>query len=201
MYILADLRPSAFTGTCKDSSRLKVGHLGLRVVDPVRTLRFYCDVLGFSLIYSAPSIEHPPISPGPGDKRVFDLTWFYTEGDNARHLRSISHFAIVYPNEELLANAVIRFLNCGNVIDTARDHGGILSIYLRDPDGNRLELYYDIGPRTQQLDPTDQMVINSEPFDLEKWLEEVWAGSAQLSQRSDEMLMNPRAQATAITEP
>lgn len=191
MYILADLRLSALIGTCKDSSRLKVGHLDLLVADIGRTLRFYRDVLGFSVIYSAPSIGHPPISLGPDEKHYFDLTWFYTEDDNARHHRArhLNHIAIVYPNEELLANAVIRLLNSGDAIDDARSHGGILSIYLRDPDANGLELYYDDGPRTQQLDPTDQMAIDSEPFDLEKWLEGVWAGSAQLAQHGAETLV------------
>ena len=70
------------------------------------------------------------------------------------------------------------------LIDDARDHGTTVSIYLRDPDGNGIELYYD-RPRTQWFDATGQMVIKSEPFDVLKWLDEVWAGPAEVpNQRS-----------------
>ena len=96
----------------------------------------------------------------------------------------MNHFAIVYEDEPSLAGAVARLLDYDVLIDEARDHGITVSIYLRDPDGNGIELYYD-RPRTQWFDSTGQMVIKSETFDVLDWLDEVWAGPAEvLNERS-----------------
>jgi catechol 2,3-dioxygenase len=92
----------------------------------------------------------------------------------------LNHFAILYPDEVSLAGAVDRLLSHGSLIDDARDHGGTLSVYLRDPDSNGVELYYD-RPRTQWFDSAGEFVVKSEPFDVRRWLKDVWAGAATVA--------------------
>jgi catechol 2,3-dioxygenase len=108
------------------------------------------------------------------------LNWFYSDAEKANpvHQSGLNHFAIVYEDESSLASAVARLLDYDVLIDEARDHGVTVSIYLRDPDGNGIELYYD-RPQTQWFDSSGQMVIKSEPFDALTWLDEVWAGPAE----------------------
>jgi catechol 2,3-dioxygenase len=77
-----------------------------------------------------------------------------------------------------LANAVARLSQYGDLIEDARDHGSTLSVYLRDPDGNGIELYCD-GPRSHWFDALGQLVVKSEPLQIQKWLKEVWARTSQ----------------------
>jgi catechol 2,3-dioxygenase len=79
-----------------------------------------------------------------------------------------------------LARAVARLLDHGGTIDDARDHGGTLSIYIHDPGGNGIELYYD-RPPIRWFNSTGELVIKSDPFDVSKWLKDVWAGVAEVA--------------------
>lgn len=72
------------------------------------------------------------------------------------------HLAIVYPDRAELGRAVARLL--GHPIDGAEDHGETVSVYLRDPDGNGIELYYD-RPRREWFDARGAPVLKAEPFD------------------------------------
>jgi catechol 2,3-dioxygenase len=165
----------------------RIGHVNLRVTDLSRAIAFYCDVLGLTVICYGPDIGLPTVFLAFGDyHHHVALNWFYSESCPsalARH-SGLNHFAIVYPDKLSLAGAVARLLKHGALIEDARDHGGTLSVYLRDPDDNGIELYYD-RPRTEWFDSTGQLVIKSEPFDVRKWLKEVWVKTAEIpSERS-----------------
>lgn len=166
----------------KTASGIRIGHVNLRVADLDRAISFYCDVLGLSVIYYAPSVGIPTVFLAFGDyHHHVALTWFYNAGASSKHSShsGSNHFAIVYPDEMSLAKAVARLLKHGGLIDDARDHGSTLSVYLRDPDSNGIELYYD-RPRTQWFDSAGEFVAKSEPFDVRKWLKGVWAGAANV---------------------
>jgi catechol 2,3-dioxygenase len=77
----------------------------------------------------------------------------------------LHHLAILYPNRDELARAVQRLHDHDYPIDDARNHGATLSIYLQDPDGNGIELYYDL-PREAWFDAQGNPVLKNEPFDL-----------------------------------
>jgi len=70
----------------------------------------------------------------------------------------------VYPGREALASAVQRLLDHERPIDSAEDHGATISIYLHDPDGNGLELYYD-RPRESWVDEQGRPIVKAEQFD------------------------------------
>jgi len=174
------INPEHFRVAVKHSavSSGRIGHVNLRVADLDRATNFYRDVLGLTMAYYGPAIGVPTVFLAFGDyHHHVALNWFYSDGEKAKPVRQsgLNHFAIVYEDESSLASAVARLLDYDVLIDDARDHGITVSIYLRDPDGNGIELYYD-RPQTQWFDSSGQMVIKSEPFDVLNWLDEVWAG-------------------------
>jgi catechol 2,3-dioxygenase len=149
-----------------------IGHLNLRVADLDRATEFYRDVFGLTVTCYGPDIGLPIVFLAFGDyHHHIALNWFYGDAGKARPAGhgGLNHFAIVYPDECSLAKAVSRVLEHSVSIDDARDHGGTLSVYLRDPDGNGIELYYD-RPRSHWFDATGYLVIRSEPFNVKQWL-------------------------------
>ena len=74
------------------------------------------------------------------------------------------HVAFVYPDRHELGHAVQRLLDHGHPIDHATDHGGTVSVYLDDPDGNGVELYYD-RPRAEWFDADGRFILPADRFD------------------------------------
>ena len=74
------------------------------------------------------------------------------------------HFALLYPDRVELGRAVRHVLDREYPIDSAEDHGATVSVYLRDPDGNGIEMYYD-RPRSEWFDPQGRPVLKADPFD------------------------------------
>jgi catechol 2,3-dioxygenase len=187
MNSVVNLEPFRDPVTPSFASGERIGHVNLRVSDLHRSTKFYCNVLGLKIAYYGPDVGVPTVFLTFGDyHHHVALDWFYSDGEKlkpARH-HGLNHFAIVYSDELSLARAVARLLDHDAVIDDARDHGVTVSIYLRDPDANGIELYYD-RTRIHWFDSTNQLLIKSERFDVLNWLDEVWAGSAEsLNQRS-----------------
>jgi catechol 2,3-dioxygenase len=183
MYIFPAPKQSEASEKRKTASGVRIGHINLRVADLDRAISFYCDALGLSVIYYAPSVGIPTVFLAFSDyHHHVALTRFYNAGGSPKHSRhsGLNHFAIVYPDELSLAKAVARLLDHGGLIDDARDHGGMLSVYLRDPDGNGIELYYD-RPQTRWFDSTGELVMKSEPFDVRNWLKDFWARAAAVA--------------------
>jgi catechol 2,3-dioxygenase len=185
MYIFADSEQSRVSGTGKTVSEPRIGHVNLRVADLNRAISFYGDVLGLKIAYYGPAIGVPIVFMTFGDyHHHIALNWFYNDGGKSKHNYSsgLNHFAVVYPDEAALAKTVDRFLEHGGSVEDARDHGCTLSVYLRDPDGNGIELYYD-RPRTQWFESTGQLVIKSEPFDTREWVEDVLEDAREVVRR------------------
>jgi catechol 2,3-dioxygenase len=163
------------------ASRARIGHVNLRVTDLDRATDFYREVLGLTVTCYGPTIGLPIVFLAFGDyHHHLALNWFYDDRSDSKPARhgGLNHFAIVHADELSLANAVQRLSMHGGRIEDARDHGSTLSVYLRDPDGNGIELYWD-RPRSQWFDATGQLVIKSEPLQIEKWLEEVSARTSE----------------------
>jgi catechol 2,3-dioxygenase len=173
----------------RNRSKVRIGHLNLRVADLNRATDFYCNVLGMTVSCYGPDVGIPTVYLAFGDyHHDIALRWFYSTDPKSNYAvqRALDHFAITYPDELSLAKAVSKVLERGELIDDARDHGGFVSIYLRDPEGHQIELYCD-RPRSRWFDAWGQLIVDSEPLDLKKWLTDAIARSAETSLQSTEL--------------
>lgn len=125
------------------SPKVTIGHVHLKVADLDRALAFYQGVLGFEITqrYGKEAVF---ISAGGYHHHIGLNTWESAGGPPpAPGTTGLYHLAILYPARADLADAVRRLLQAGIEIDGASDHGVSEAIYLRDPDGNGVELYRD----------------------------------------------------------
>lgn len=149
-----------------------IGHVHLKVADLERSLAFYRDVLGFELTQRFGS-QAAFLSAG-GYHHHLGLNTWESRGGSAPPPGStgLYHVAIVYPTRALLADAVRRLQKAGVPIEGASDHGVSEAIYLRDPDGNGVELYRD-RPREQWPRASDGSIeMFTHPLDLAALLKE-----------------------------
>src|SRR5476651_1282174 len=121
----------------------RIGHVHLKVADLDRALAFYCGVLGFELMQRISS-GAAFISAGGYHHHIGLNTW-ESKGGSAPPpgTTGLFHTAILYPTRVDLANALKRLASSGIQLDGASDHGVSEALYLRDPDQNGVELYWD----------------------------------------------------------
>lgn len=121
----------------------RIGHVHLKVADLDRALAFYCGVLGFSEKQRIGD-EAAFISAGGYHHDIGLNTWDSKGGTPpARGTTGLYHLAILYPTRASLADALKRLMEAGATLDGASDHGVSEALYLKDPDGNGVELYRD----------------------------------------------------------
>lgn len=121
----------------------RIGHVHLKVADIERALAFYRDVLGFEVTQRY-GTQAAFVSAGGYHHHIGLNTWESRGGNPPpRGATGLYHVAILYPTRAALADALRRVLAAGILIDGASDHGVSEAIYLRDPDGNGIELYRD----------------------------------------------------------
>jgi catechol 2,3-dioxygenase len=134
--------------------RVRIGHVHLKVADLERALKFYCGVLGFELQQRFGS-QAAFVSAGGYHHHIGLNTWESKGGSPPPPgTTGLYHVAILYPTRALLADALRRVLAAGIELDGASDHGVSEALYLRDPDNNGVELYWD-RPREQWPRTTD----------------------------------------------
>ncbi len=151
---------------------VRIGHVHLKVADLERSLAFYCDVLGFELTQRyGPGAAF--ISAGGYHHHIGLNTWESLGGPPPPPgTTGLYHLAILYPTRALLADALRRLVRAGIQLDGAADHGVSEALYLRDPDDNGVELYWDrpqeVWPRT----PEGAVAMYTRALDLEGLLGE-----------------------------
>jgi catechol 2,3-dioxygenase len=127
---------------------VRIGHVHLKVADIERALKFYCGVLGFELTQRMGD-QVAFISAGGYHHHIGLNTWESRGGKPpALGTTGLYHLAILYPTRPQLADALRRLIAAGIQLDGASDHGVSEALYLRDPDENGVELYWD-RPRDQ----------------------------------------------------
>jgi catechol 2,3-dioxygenase len=133
---------------------VRIGHVHLKVADLERSLAFYCGVLGFELIQRMGD-SAAFISAGGYHHNIGLNTWESLGGaPPPPGTTGLYHSAILYPTRASLADALRRVVAAGIPLDGAADHGVSEALYLRDPDENGVELYWDR--------PKDQWPRNAE---------------------------------------
>jgi catechol 2,3-dioxygenase len=148
----------------------RIGHVHLTVSDLDRALAFYRDVLGFAVTarYGRDAVF---LSAGGYHHHLGLNTW---AGRGAppppRGTTGLYHFAILFPNRGALAAAVRRVLEHGVPLEGASDHGVSEAIYLRDPDGNGVELYRDRPQAEWPRGPDGSIAMSTEPLDVQELL-------------------------------
>ena len=142
-----------------------IGHVHLKVADIPRSLAFYRDVLGFEVTQEWDSAAF--ISAGGYHHHIGLNTWQSKGGSPpAPGTTGLFHTAIRYPTRAALADALRRVTEAGVPLDGASDHGVSEALYLRDPDQNGVELYWDRPEAEWPRDPDGGVAMFSEPLDV-----------------------------------
>ena len=126
----------------------RIGHVHLKVADLQRSLDFYCGVLGFEITTTYGS-QAAFISAGGYHHHIGLNTWYSKGAPPApQHAAGLFHTAILYPTRKDLAVIFKRLIDAEYPLTGASDHGVSEALYLDDPDGNGVELYWDL-PKEQ----------------------------------------------------
>jgi catechol 2,3-dioxygenase len=151
----------------------RIGHIHLKVADIPRALGFYQDLLGFELIQRYGS-DAAFISAGGYHHHIGLNTWYSKNGPPApQHSAGLFHTAILYPTRKDLAVALKRLLDAKYPLTGASDHGVSEALYLNDPDGNGVELYWDRPKESWPRDSKGELHMFTEALDLESLLAEL----------------------------
>jgi len=150
-----------------------IGHVHLKVADIDRAVKFYTEVMGFELMQRMGN-SAAFLSAGGYHHHIGLNTWESRNGPPpAPGTTGLYHFAILLPSRLELARTFKRLLNHNWPIDGASDHAVSEAIYLRDPDGNGIEIYRDRPRAEWPLRPDGQVAMVSDPLDLGNLLAEL----------------------------
>jgi catechol 2,3-dioxygenase len=151
---------------------VRIGHVHLKVASIERALAFYRDVLGFGLTQTMGS-HAAFLAAGDYHHHIGLNIWESRGGARpAPGTTGLYHLAILYPSRGALADALRRLIAAGIPLEGAADHGVSEALYLRDPDGNGVELYRDRPPHEWPRDEAGNLAMVTEPLDLDALLAE-----------------------------
>lgn len=152
------------------SAGVRIGHVHLKVADLDRALAFYCGVLGFALTqrYGAQAAF---VSAGGYHHHIGLNTWESLGGPApAPGTTGLFHLAVLYPTRAALADALRRLTAAGIALDGASDHGVSQALYLRDPDGNGVELTWDRPAAEWPRTPDGALAMTTRRLDVQDLL-------------------------------
>ena len=151
---------------------VRIGHVHLKVADLERAIGFYRDVLGFELMQRF-GRQAAFLSAGGYHHHIGLNTWESLGGSPpAAGTTGLYHLAILYPTRVELADGLRRLMKAGIELDGAADHGVSEALYLRDPDGNGVELYWDRPMEQWPRTAEGELAMYTRALDLEGLLAE-----------------------------
>jgi len=149
-----------------------IGHVHLKVADLERALHFYCGVLGFQLTQRYDK-SAAFVSAGGYHHHIGLNTWESLGGPPPpAGTTGLYHLAIRYPTRAALADALHRLMAAGIALEGASDHGVSEALYLRDPDSNGVELYWDRPEEAWPRTPDGRVAMFTRRLDLQSLLSE-----------------------------
>ncbi len=152
---------------------VRVGHVHLKVSDLERSLDFYCGILGFDLMQRYGN-DAAFLSAGGYHHHLGLNTWQSKGGSPPPEgCTGLFHVALLYPDRRSLAKALRRLRDAGIALDGATDHGVSEALYLRDPDGNGLELYRDRPPEAWPRTPDGELAMYNRALNVEALLQTI----------------------------
>jgi catechol 2,3-dioxygenase len=145
-----------------------IGHVHLQVTDLPRALAFYRDLLGFEVMLLAGG-QAAFLSAGGYHHHIGLNTWHSRGGQPAQRegVAGLYHAAILYSTRAELATIVKRLMQAGYPLRGASDHGVSEAIYLDDPDGNGLELYWDRPRAEWPTTASGEFTMYTHPLDMQ----------------------------------
>ncbi len=154
------------------SPKAKIGHVHLKVADLDRAIGFYSSVLGFDLMQKFG--DSAAFLAAGGYHHHLGLNVWESAGGTPppKEHTGLYHTAFLYPTRADLADAVKRVVAAGYPITGMADHGVSEAVYLDDPDGNGVELYWDRPREEWPLDADGKLAMVNAPLDLDGLLEE-----------------------------
>ncbi len=158
--------------TCPVHPEARIGHVHLKVADLDRAIGFYSGVLGFEITqhYGARAAF---LSAGGYHHHIGLNTWESAGGTPPPPGHTgLYHIAFLYPDRESLAEAVRRVAEAGIPFEGAADHGVSEAVYLRDPDGNGVELYRDRDPAEWPRDANGTLAMFNAPLSVRNLIAE-----------------------------
>ncbi|HEX8281479.1 MAG TPA: VOC family protein [Chthoniobacterales bacterium] len=151
---------------------VRIGHVHLKVADLERALAFYCGVLGFELMQRY-GTQAAFVSAGGYHHHIGLNTWESAGGSPPpQGATGLFHLAILYPTRAALADALRRLIAAQVPLDGASDHGVSEALYLRDPDENGVELYWDRPAAVWPRSADGGIAMFTRRLDLEDLLRE-----------------------------
>lgn len=155
----------------KSPSKTQIGHVHLTVSNLNNSLKFYRDILGFQVTQSWG--EAIFLSAGGYHHHIALNTWSADVPQKpAEGQIGLYHFAILYPSRKALTNVLKNLVANKYPIGGASDHGVSEAIYLKDPDGNGLELYWDKPKKDWPKDSSGKLKMHTKFLDVNKLIEE-----------------------------
>lgn len=158
---------------------VRIGHVHLKVANLERALDFYTGVLGFQLTQRY-GTRAAFVSAGGYHHHIGLNTWESSGGSPPpQGTTGLYHVAILYPTRAELADALQRLVHANIRLEGASDHGVSEALYLRDPDGNGVELYWDRPENEWPRTPDGELAMFTHPLDLGELLREAQERRAQ----------------------
>lgn len=149
---------------------VRIGHVHLKVADLDRALAFYCGVLGFDVMQRIGN-QVAFIAAGGYHHQIALNTWDSLGGSPPLPgSTGLYHSAILYPTRTLLADALRRLQKAGIRLTGASDHGVSEALYLDDPDGNGVELYWDRPRQDWPVNEAGELAMFTRRLDLDALL-------------------------------
>jgi catechol 2,3-dioxygenase len=154
-------------------AKTRIGHVHLKVADLDRALHFYHNLLGFEIMqrYGSHAVF---LSAGGYHHHIGLNTWYSKNGKPApANSAGLFHTAILFETRKELAIALKRLIDVQYPLTGMSDHGVSEAVYLDDPDGNGVELYYDRPKEQWPVDEEGDLQMITKQLDIQSLLAEI----------------------------